>query len=99
MRFFLRIPPLVGHDSVAVCVGSGEQRGMAGRGAGVGVVVVAVGEISAMIEQKAEAAFTELIAVALQIVAPKLVDHDDDNQLGPGVVGGAGACAGETQNQ
>ncbi len=72
---------------------------MAGRGAGVGVVVIAVGEVCAMVEQKSEAAFTPLIAIALQVVAAKLVDHDDDDQLRPGVVGGTEACAREGKTE
>jgi LmbE family N-acetylglucosaminyl deacetylase len=73
---------------VAVAVGAGEQRGVARSGARVGVVVVTVGEVGAVIEEKTESAFAELIAVALQIVAAKLVDHDHHDQLGMGVVGG-----------
>ena len=52
-----------------------------------------------MVEQQAEAAFAPLIAIALQIVAAKLVDHDDDDQLGTGVVGGTEARAGEAKAQ
>src|SRR5580692_1400400 len=73
---------------MAVAVGSGEQRGVARSGAGVGVVVIAVGEVGAVVEEQAESAFAELGVVTLQIIATKLVDDDDDDQLGMGVVGG-----------
>jgi len=36
------------------CCKRREERGMAGRGAGVGVIVIAVGEVGAMVEQQAE---------------------------------------------
>ena len=42
-----------------------------------------------MVDEKTEAAIAELIAIALQIIAAKLIDHDDDNQLRMGVVGRA----------
>ena len=84
---FLRIPPLVRHNAVSVAVGAGEQRGVARSGAGVGVIVVAVGEVGAVVEEQAESAFAELGAVALQIVAAELIDDDHDDQLGMGVVG------------
>ena len=95
LGLFLRIPPFVGHDAMAVGIGSGEEGGMPRRGAGVGIVVVAVSEISAPLQQKTEPAFAPLIAVTLQVIAPKLVDHYDDHQLGPPVVGGAEARARE----
>src|SRR5580658_1308016 len=88
---FLRIPPLVRHDAVPVAVGAGEQRGVSGGGAGVGIVVVTVGEIRAMVEEEAESAFAELIVVAFEIVAAKLVDDNHHDQLGMGVVGGGEA--------
>ena len=72
---------------------------MSGRGAGVGVVVVAVGKVGAMVEQQAEPAFAPLVAIALQIVAAKLVDHDDDNKLGTCVISGTEARAGEAETE
>ena len=72
---------------------------MSGRGAGVGVVVIAVGEIGAMVEQETEAAFAPLVVVSLQIVAAKLVDHDDDYEFGPGVVSRAEGCAGGSKTK
>ena len=44
-----------------------------------------------MVEKEAEAGVSELVAVALQIVAAKLVDHDHHNQLGMAVVSGGEA--------
>ena len=61
---------------------------MPGSGAGVGIVVSAVGEISSAIKKDAETAVAELIAIAFQVVAAELVNHKDNNQLGAGVVGG-----------
>jgi len=39
-----------------------------------------------MVEQEAEARVSELIAVALQVIAPELVNHDHYNQLGMPIV-------------
>ena len=72
---------------MTVAIGAGEQRGVSRSGAGVGVVIVAFGEVGAMVEEKAESAFAELMTVSLQIVAPKLVNDNHHDQLGMGVVG------------
>ena len=96
---FLRVPPFVRHDAVTVAVSAGEQRGVSGSGAGVGIVVVAVGEVGAVVEEKAESAFAELVAVALQIVAAKLVDDDHHDQLGMGVVGGGESGRDGSENE
>jgi hypothetical protein len=85
---FLRIPPFVRDDAVPARVGSSEKSGVTRGGAGVGVIVIAVGEISSVIEKKAEASFAKPVAIAFQVIAAKLINHDDDNQLGPRVVGG-----------
>jgi len=68
---FLRVPPFVSHDAVAVAVCPSEQGRMSGRSAGVGVIIVAVGEVSAVFEQQAKAAFAPLVAITLQVVAAK----------------------------
>jgi hypothetical protein len=57
-------------------------------GASIGVVVVAIGEICSPFEKDAKASLDKLIVVALEIIAAKLVDHDDDNQLRMIVIGG-----------
>ena len=80
-----------------IAVGAGEERGVSGSGADVGVVVVAVGKVGAVVEEQAESAFAKLVAVALQIVAAKLVDDDNDYELGPCVVSRAEACASEAK--
>src|SRR5260370_277189 len=85
---FRRIPPFVRNDAVSAGVASGEEGGMSGSGAAVGVVVVTVGEISAAIEKHAEASLTKLVTIAFKIVAAELVNHDYDNELGASVVGG-----------
>src|SRR5580700_8346922 len=96
---FLRVPPLVGHDAVPVAVGAGEQRGVSGGGAGVGIVVVTVGEIRTMVEEEAESAFAELVVIALQIVTAKLVDDNHHDELGMGVVSGGEADWDRCRNQ
>jgi len=78
---------------VAVAVGAGEERGVSRSGARVGVVVIAVREVGAVVEQEAETGVAELIAIALQIVAAELVNHDHNDQLRMPVVsrGSAGS--------
>jgi hypothetical protein len=61
---------------------------MARGGTGIGVVVVAVGEVGSVVEEETESAVSELVAIALEIVAAKLVDDDYDDQLGVAVVSG-----------
>ena len=72
---------------MAVGVGSGADGRVAGRGLGVGVVVVAVGEVGALVEEEAESAAFEVGAVALEIVFAELVDDQDNCELGMGVIG------------
>ena len=86
-------------NTVAVGVSTGQKRGMARGSVSVGVVVIAIGEICATVEQQPKSAFAELISIAFQVVAAKLVNHDDDDQLGMRVVGGAKASHRETQQQ
>src|SRR5437660_5262729 len=97
--FFLRVPPCIGHDPMTVGVSAGKQSGMSGRGARVGVVVVTIREISAVLEQKPKAAFTPLVAVTLEIVTSKLVDHYDDDELGASVVGRSETRTDDTEAQ
>ena len=87
----LLVPPFVGDDAVAVAVGAGEQRGVSGSGARVGVIVIAVGKVGAVVEKEAEAGVAELVAVALEIIAAELVDDDHHDQLGMPVVSGGEA--------
>ena len=82
-----QVPPVVVGDAVAVGVGSGADGRVAGRGLGVGVVVVAVGEVGALVEKEAESVAFEVGAVALEVVFAELVDDEDDDELGAGVVG------------
>src|SRR5260370_39421105 len=85
---FRRIPPFVRNDAVSAGVASGEEGGMSGSGAAVGVVVVTVGEIGTAIEKHAEASLPKLVTIAFKIVAAELINHDYDNELGASVVGG-----------
>ena len=55
-------------------------------------------KISAAIEKHAEPSVAELVAIAFQVVAAELVDHDDDNELGTGVVCGR-ECARDQAEQ
>jgi hypothetical protein len=70
---------------------------MAGRGARVGVIVIAVREIRAAIEEDPKAAFAELVAIALEVVGPELVDYDHDHELGASIVGGRGGARGRNK--
>src|ERR1035441_3916 len=82
----LLVPPFVVGNAVAIAVGAGKQRGVSRSRAGVGVVVITVREVGTMIEKKAEAGVSKLVAVTLEIITPKLVNHDHHNKLGMGVV-------------
>ena len=62
---------------------------MAGCGAGVGVVVIAVGEVSPVIQEQPEAAVSELVSVALEVVPAKLVNDYNHDQPWVSVVGGS----------
>src|SRR5207249_8438402 len=95
---FRRVPPFVRNDAVSAGVASGEQGGVSGRGAGVGVVVVAFGEISASIEKYPETPVAELVAIAFQVIAAELINHDDDDELGTGIVNRCG-CGGDRAKQ
>ena len=75
---------------MAVAVGAGEEGGVARSSAGVGIVVVAVGEVCAVIEEQAEPSVGKLVAIAFEIIGSELVDDDYDDQFGTGVVGGGG---------
>ena len=84
----LEIPPLVKRDAVAVGVGTGANGGVAGRGHGVGVIVVAIGEVGAALEEEIEAVGgLEVVAEAIEVVATKLVENKDYDELWPGAVG------------
>src|SRR5207248_6642309 len=84
---------------MAVGVSAAEQRCMAGRSARVGVVVVAFAEICSVIKKEAESAFAELVAITLQVVATELIDYDNDDQLGAGIVGRRKAQANEPDKE
>jgi hypothetical protein len=50
-----------------------------------------------VIEKKAKAPAFQICAVTIKVVGAKLIDHQDDNQLGMGIVG-AGAGQGRAWN-
>ena len=57
---------------------------------------MAIGEIGAPIEKNAEPGIPELVAIALEVIAAKLVDDDDHDELGMAVVSrGQTGCRGE----
>jgi hypothetical protein len=68
---------------------------VAGGGLGVGVVVVAVGEIRAVLEEEIEAAIFEIGAVAVEVVAAELIDDEDDGEFGVVVVSAGGRGGGD----
>src|SRR5207244_9569375 len=84
---FSRIPPFIRHNAVPVGISAAQQGRVAGRSARVGVVVVTIGEIRSVIKKEAESALAELVAIAFQIVATELIDYDNDDQLGAGIIG------------
>ena len=49
---FCGSPPFIAQDAVTVGVGTGKKRGVPGGGYGVGIVVIAIGEVGAVIEQR-----------------------------------------------
>jgi len=51
LALVLEVPILVGDEAVPVAVGAGKQCGVSRPGAGVGVVVAAVGKVGAMVEE------------------------------------------------
>jgi hypothetical protein len=55
-------------------VRAGSDGGVPGSRAGVGIVVVAGGKVCAAVGEGAKPAGTELIVIALQVVAAKLID-------------------------
>ena len=47
-----------------------------------------------MIDQKTKSGVPELVAIALEVVAAELIDHNHDDELGVTVVGGTEARDG-----
>src|SRR5947208_5191141 len=93
------IPPFISKNAVPIRVSAAQKGRVAGRGAGVGVVVVTIGEIRAVIEKEAESALAELVLITLQIVATELIDYDNDDQLGAGIVGRRKTQADEPEKE
>ena len=84
---------------MTVGIGPGAQSGVAGSGLGVGVVVVAIFKIGAFVEEEAEAAPFEIGTIAVEVVSAKLIDHEDDDQMGPPVVGAGPSQWGPGDNE
>ena len=97
--FLRRIPPLVGSDTMAVAVRAGKKCGMPGGGTRISVVVVAIIEVRALVEEDTESAGAEQVAVTLKVITAELVDHDDHNQLGMSVVGRGGTANWQAEDR
>ena len=84
---------------MAVGVGAGADRGVARRGHGVGVLVVAIRKVRAAFEEEIEAGGRGKVrVVAVEEVAAELVDDQLDDQLWRALVGvGTGRGRGQTQ--
>src|SRR5215470_11899981 len=80
---------------MAVRVSTGQQCRVAGSGARVRIVVVAIREIGTMVKKEPESAFPEQVTVALQVITAKLIDYYDDDQFGAGIISGCKTQAGE----
>src|SRR5437867_3879289 len=98
-RLLSRVPPLIVENAVAVRISAGRQSGVPGGGAGIGVLVIAVGKIGAAIQQKSKTTLAELIAKTFQVIRTKLVDHKYDDQLRVGIVGRAKAITYEKRKK
>src|SRR6202000_2829548 len=94
-------PPLVRVDAVPICIGAGAKRRVSGRGLGVCVIVVAVGEVCAVVQEEAEdMRRLQISSISLQIVLAELVDHHQHHQLRFAVVrGGSGGNGGKGNEQ
>ena len=86
-------------DTVAIGVSTTQQCGVTSRSVSVGVVIVAIGEISSAVQEEPKSAFSKLISIALQIIAAKLVDDDDDDEFRMRVISRAKASPRDTQQQ
>ena len=86
-------------DTVAIGISAGEKRGVTSRSVSVGVIIVAIGEISSAVQEEPKSAFSKLISIALQIIAAKLVDDDDDDEFRMRVISRAKASPRDTQQQ
>jgi hypothetical protein len=53
---------------------------MTGRGLCDGVTVTAIKEVGALINEQLEPARDQMLAEALEIIAAKLIDRDDQNE-------------------
>ena len=62
------------------------------RGARIGVLVIAGGEVGSAIGEEAKAVGPELLVITLEIVAAKLVDDEDDDKFGIGLISRPEAC-------
>src|ERR1700675_1161394 len=94
---FLRIPPFVGDDAVSAGVTAGKKCGVPRSGSGIGIVIIAIGEISPALEKHAKSTLAKLIAITLQVVPAKLVNYDYNHQPGMGIVSGRECARHQTE--
>ena len=57
----------------------------------VGVIEIAIWEVRAVIEEQCESVSFEVSPIPFQIILAKLIDDQNHNQFGMGVVGAGGA--------
>src|SRR5579884_301435 len=70
--------------SVRICACS--DRRMARRRQQVGVAVIAIRKVRPMVKKQPEAMRFEVSAITLQIILPKLVNDQNDHQLGMSII-------------
>src|ERR1700686_3345621 len=75
----LRIPPFIGDDPVSAAVTAREKRGVPRSCSSIGVVIVAIAEISAVVKKHAKSTLAKLIPITLQVVPAKLVNHNHNH--------------------
>src|SRR5579883_545106 len=85
-----RIPPLIRENAVAVGIGTREKGSVAGRGARVGISVIAAIEVRTAIDKQPESIGDQLVMRAFEIVTAELVYDNDHHQFGLRVVSGSG---------
>src|SRR5665213_2863173 len=82
-----QVPPLVDRNIVSVAIGACTDGRVARGGHSVGVVVVALGKVGAAPQKEVETVRgLEVGAKSIQIIASKLVENEDHQELGLRVV-------------
>ena len=66
---------------------------MPGRSDQIRVIVIAIGKIRTTVQEQVESVSFEVSAISLQVILAKLIDDQNHNQFGMGVI-----CAGGAWN-